>query len=305
MIRKIIAFTCIYALTHVNAHGQIPQAMNKADSAFYDGDLKSAIEEYKKIYNSAPLAHAAAYNVAAAYSLNNQPDSAFTYLFKSLLRDTTVRACTDPYFIPLWSDGRWQKFEDEAIRVVEIRKKQKLYDLDLARKYWHMNALDQEYYYELDILERKLGINSEPALALWRLKEAINKKNAEEFDSIFAVKGWPKISEMGFYASEAAFLIVQHSTTERQEKYIVEVEKLCKEDEALWSDYALMYDRICIARDRPQRYGSQCRQDEETGAYSFYPIEDEKNVNARRKEMGLEPIEEYARYFGIEYHPPK
>ena len=32
-----------------------------------------------------------------------------------------------------------------------------------------------------------------------------------------------------------------------------------------------------------------------------WPIEDEKNVNQRRDSLGLEPMEEYAKRFGLKY----
>jgi hypothetical protein len=37
------------------------------------------------------------------------------------------------------------------------------------------------------------------------------------------------------------------------------------------------------------------------GRYVFYPIEDEPNVDKRRADMDLVPLEEYAGHFGIEY----
>jgi hypothetical protein len=38
----------------------------------------------------------------------------------------------------------------------------------------------------------------------------------------------------------------------------------------------------------------------------LYPIDDEENVNARRAEVGLEPLAEYLkRAFGIDYATPK
>ncbi len=42
-----------------------------------------------------------------------------------------------------------------------------------------------------------------------------------------------------------------------------------------------------------------------TGKNEFFPIEDEANVNKRRAAVGLEPLEEYAKHFGIDYVLPK
>jgi len=43
----------------------------------------------------------------------------------------------------------------------------------------------------------------------------------------------------------------------------------------------------------------------EQGKYEFFPIVDEVNVNKRRASVGLPPLEEYAKYFGVEYVLPK
>jgi hypothetical protein len=38
------------------------------------------------------------------------------------------------------------------------------------------------------------------------------------------------------------------------------------------------------------------------GQLEFYPIEDEANMDKRRQSVGLEPLAEYAKHFGLEYH---
>jgi len=55
-----------------------------------------------------------------------------------------------------------------------------------------------------------------------------------------------------------------------------------------------------MRQGKNQLYGSQVVYSK-TGEQMFYPIEDEKNVNIRRAKMGLQPLEEYAKLFGITY----
>ena len=52
---------------------------------------------------------------------------------------------------------------------------------------------------------------------------------------------------------------------------------------------AMLEDRIRCAEGRGQRYGTQFDWDER-GAISPLPIEDEENVDARRREIGLMPL---------------
>jgi hypothetical protein len=61
--------------------------------------------------------------------------------------------------------------------------------------------------------------------------------------------------------------------------------------------YALMKDRMLMDEGKPQIYGSQI----ENG--KLYKLENPETVNERRKEMGLEPIEDYLKYFNIQFNP--
>ena len=56
--------------------------------------------------------------------------------------------------------------------------------------------------------------------------------------------------------------------------------------------FALLYDRTQLALGKPQRYGSQLDTTPD-GALRLAPLEDEKSVDARRREVGLEPLEDY------------
>jgi len=61
--------------------------------------------------------------------------------------------------------------------------------------------------------------------------------------------------------------------------------------------YAYLYDRVAVADGRPQRYGTQLK-----GADPF-PIEDEANVDARRKQVGLGTMAEYRKDMELMYGP--
>jgi hypothetical protein len=52
---------------------------------------------------------------------------------------------------------------------------------------------------------------------------------------------------------------------------------------------------------KKQIYGSQLQTNAQ-GQLEFYPIEDEANMDKRRQSVGLEPLAEYAKHFGLEYH---
>lgn len=280
----------------------VVEHLSKGDSLYELGELEAAIVEYRQQYALAPAL--ASYNLARAYARNYQRDSAFRYLEESIRYDSTANAFTEPGFLVLRTDKRWRAFEDKLVAAILASRPGTIKDVPLAKKLWEMTAWDQAYYYEINIAEKKIGMDSPVNQALWELKDKVNKENQRVLDSIIAKKGWPKISQVGKTAAHAAFLVIQHSNPKLQEKYLPTIKKLCEQGEARWQDYALMYDRVQVFQNKPQRYGSQVRFNEATGQNEFFPIEDEKNVNKRRAEVGLEPLEEYASYFGIKYVLP-
>ena len=67
------------------------------------------------------------------------------------------------------------------------------------------------------------------------------------------------------------------------------------------SSLAYLTDKILTKEGKMQLYGTQIIYSLPNKIYEFKPIEDEQNVNVRRKDFGLGPIEEYAKHFDIEY----
>jgi len=64
--------------------------------------------------------------------------------------------------------------------------------------------------------------------------------------------------------------------------------------------YAMMFDRIAVFEDRKQLYGTQLEVNEATNEYKLH-IEDPDNVNKRRAQMNLPPIEDYLAQWGISW----
>jgi len=131
---------------------------------------------------------------------------------------------------------------------------------------------------------------------------AIDSSNVQMIENLISRYGWLGKSFAGTGGNQTCFLVIQHADLATQLKYIPLLRQSVADGESNASDLALMEDRINMRSGKKQRYGSQVVLDNE-GRNVFYPIEDEKNVNLRRAEMGLEPIEKYARHFGIIYIP--
>jgi hypothetical protein len=128
----------------------------------------------------------------------------------------------------------------------------------------------------------------------------IDSCNLAQVESLISKYGWLGKSFVGARGNQTVFLVIQHADSATQEKYFPLLQKSVAEGESDASNMAMMQDRILMRRGKKQIYGSQVVFSK-TGEQVFHPIEDEKNVNIRREKVGMMPIEEYAKFFGIEY----
>lgn len=279
--------------------------MSTADSLLKEGDLNGAIKEFHKLYLSDPNNANNLYNYACALSQAKQNDTCFKYLQLAVRLDTSIVALSDADFLYLRKDKHWLQFEDELIRKLELKNKKPIKDLTYAKKLWKMCALDQAYYRDITIAEKKIGMNSTVVNALWDLKDIINNKNQKELERLIQNKGWPKISAVGHNASSTAFLIIQHSDIAKQKIYLPTIKKLCEVKEADWQNYALMYDRIQVSENKPQKYGSQIHFNQKTQTNELYPLENESKVEDWRKELGMESLADYLSMWDIKFEPNK
>lgn len=148
----------------------------------------------------------------------------------------------------------------------------------------------------------KTTIAREELAALWKEQEEIDRKNMSRLEEIIAQHGWPSKSLVGAKASTAAFLILQHADLKFLEKYFPLLKEAAGKGEADPADAAMMEDRVLMYQGKKQIYGTQLHSAD--GKTELYPIEDEANVDARRAAVGLPPLAEYLKHFGLEYKPP-
>jgi hypothetical protein len=217
------------------------------------------------------------YDAACACALAGNADKAFFYLDK-LTREAKYSdpdgTSSDEDLVGLHTDKRWQNMLDQM----------------------KVNLLAKEGKF-------RFGRDSQQMDSLW---DVINIKDSVDLaivESILRRHGWLGPDEVGGRASLALFLVIQHSNLETQQTWAPAMRAAVQQGKAKPENLALLEDRILTEQGKPQIYGSQVHTDVK-GNPSFFPILDEANVNKRRATVGLGPLEEYARYFGIDYHLP-
>lgn len=123
--------------------------------------------------------------------------------------------------------------------------------------------------------------------------ENLHNINAEILNDIINTIGYPTIDKVGKEASEAAWLVIQHSIGKPafMKNCAQLLENAVKEHQADPIHLAYLRDRIAVSEGKPQLYGTQFDWDE-NGKLSPNPFDDIAKVNQRRKLAGLNTLEE-------------
>lgn len=121
----------------------------------------------------------------------------------------------------------------------------------------------------------------------------LHKTNATRLNEIIDSIGYPTIEKVGKEASEAAWLIIQHSIgqPEFMKNCALLLKRAVIEKKAKPQNLAYLTDRIAVFEGKPQRYGTQYDWDE-NGQLSPEHFEDVDKVNQRRLSIGLNSLEE-------------
>jgi hypothetical protein len=124
------------------------------------------------------------------------------------------------------------------------------------------------------------------------------RANAEWLKSVLARIGWFDIGRYGAEASQAAWLIVQHSDhdPEWQRAMLETLRPRVARGDMQPSYYAYLVDRVAVNAGRPQTYGTQGRC---VGPGDWQPktVAEPEALDRRRAEVGLSPIADYRARF--------
>lgn len=121
----------------------------------------------------------------------------------------------------------------------------------------------------------------------------LHSRNAKILEEIIDTIGYPTVDKAGKEASEAAWLVIQHSIGQPHlMKKSAELLKIAvNENKADPKSLAYLTDRIAVFEGKPQLYGTQFDWDE-NGEMNPNQFDDRTKVNQRRKAIGLNTLEE-------------
>ncbi len=121
----------------------------------------------------------------------------------------------------------------------------------------------------------------------------LHNRNAKMLNDIIDTIGYPTIDKVGKEASEAAWLVIQHSIgqPEFMRKCVTLLESAVNENKADLKNLAYLTDRIAVYEGEPQLYGTQFDWDE-NGNLSPHYFDNLTKVNERRQSIGLNTLKE-------------
>ncbi|RYF91422.1 MAG: hypothetical protein EON95_15050 [Caulobacteraceae bacterium] len=175
---------------------------------------------------------------------------------------------------------------------------------DDAEKLLRMGQMDQvgrRVLTGIDLTVLPAAEIAQARKAMWAPIEAADAANLKALLAMVPPEGWFLKSRYGEKPAGAAFHIIQHSDAAQWKRLVPVLEPLVVTGEVDGQLFGLMYDRLAISEDRPQRYGSQMRCDK--GNWAPYPLEDAAKVEEWRKAMGfMQTFAEYLEHWKT--YPP-
>lgn len=121
----------------------------------------------------------------------------------------------------------------------------------------------------------------------------VDRANLARMKTIVAAQGFPTEAQVGADGVEAAMLLVQHADVDPvfQQSVLSLLQPRAGKDVS-GDTFAMLEDRVSVRQGHPQRYGSQL--DFKDGhLVPKQPIGELKEVDERRKSVGLMPLQGY------------
>ena len=297
-------------INYVNPHELLKELSELRYQKRYD-EVLQLLEEKRQTTDSL-LDICYFHQVACYLSLKGDTITPFLFIDSTLqLNSFPENIISEVDFIPLQKTQQWNILMDTLIQIY-LSRYPDITNKPLSVELWLMSIEDQKSRtLRQNTYKNKIEINSKE----WKLSQKkfreMTYSNANFMAKWVENHNWVYYSEVGKEAGDAALLFISHTNNKKiQQKTLPAIKQAVEIKEADPYYYAITYDRYCSDIRRKQFYGTLIYRHGISGTlatgivmseWKLAPIEDEKNVDVRRAELGLQPLKDYVKKWGIDY----
>jgi hypothetical protein len=231
-----------------------------------------AIFEREGIPSLVKVGDSAAYGFVLINMLGQPPDFRLQFL-------TRVREAATRYELP-----------EDALAFAEARRRQ----TEIEERYRTHTPSHPELRDRISrLLKEDQAVREKNGFDLKKMEE-VDRRTAGPLKAILDRYGVPTYDMVGVQAAKDFVVMVQHQPPEFRLAVLPKLKVNVDAGQGDPGTYAMVYDRTQRDQGRNQLYGQQleCASGK---ALDVAPIDDAKNANVRRAELGLMRLELYAR----------
>ena len=248
------------------------------------------------------------YNAACCWARAKKPDSAFRFLQLLIARVNYAdyeKVYYEPAFKKLKRDKRWQPMikkiklnRDSVDAALAKINKPLIFTLD--------SMVNKDQFWRGLSRRRSNGETKADSIDVYTI--GLNMRIADSMNyglvrKIFFRFGYPGFDIVGSKGSGNFWLFVQHQDRhpEFQDSVLTAMKAQCEKNNASWTNYAYLLDRVKVNTGEKQIYGTQMQLNKEETSFEPKPFTEPEKLNERRKSVGLNTIEEYTQTMNSRY----
>jgi len=299
-MKKIIMLFFVNLITNFASYSQVyKELITKADSLYNIKEYSKSSEFYRQAYELGDKDFNDLYNGACSASLAGKKEQAFKLLNLSVQNGWTDinHLKTDSDLDTLHKDSSWNILINKVQKITDSIEAN--YDKPLKNELEEIFKDDQNIRNKYVATGEKLGYKDPKVDSLGKIMIYKDSINQIKVIQILDTKGWMGKEKVGVTGNQALFLVMQHAGLKTQEKYLPMMREAVKNGALNQSFFAALEDRVALRQGKKQIYGTQIGINSELKINYVQPLEDPDNVDKRRASVGLHPIAEYVKKWGI------
>ncbi|MFL5762978.1 MAG: DUF6624 domain-containing protein [Bacteroidia bacterium] len=305
-MKRSVLFTSALLLLCAVCAAQVParyyEYVEQAKNSFKAKQFRNSGLQYASAFkaNGGKAFMEDRYDAARAWSRTGNKDSAFAQLLKvAFLYDFTEysQLTSEKDFEPLHADERWKTVTDVV--------KSNIGKADARMNKGVVTLLDSVYRNHHSFRLEEVSVKNqygEGSPQLEEIRKTIRQKDSLNILIIRGVLdkyGWLGRNVAGFIGNYTIALVMEHADLKTQEEYLPLIRKAFKDGKLEPFDYAMLEDRVALREGKKQTYGSVVVN---IGGKNYVaPIEDPANLDKKRKEVGLNRMNDYLSDWNIKW----